>query len=459
MKKNNLINLIILIATIYHISTYSMLRKTLKPKSFPKSELFNISKASSSLSFTPASSTNIASFLSKQPDEIQRKINNYPVLKEFIIEVNQNPNLQIIDYAQPKLDNKTLAKLEIFIYCINHPDKTEEIMSFYEEMEKAHKLITNRLKFLPNYAQEFFKNTFKEITTNDINENLSIEDIKNLNIKEIKARILLLRYTIVIAVVGVSLHSLALLIDFFNYYYEYSKYEALSDKYMQEKDILETFEILTDALNLEPTGLYKNEKNDYYKNKDTAIAFYSQATKCIVLNPSFFNYSTDSQLFTLLHELRHYQQHTQIRIPEDVIEYAKKCGVSEKEESLWYFFSTTFFWSSALGEFDADLFAARQMKDYRWINSITQEMGWTNFDPKKGYLSKEMILKESPHGNKSLFITKLEKAWERFIGNYDSSMINKIPQHLKDAAIKNKTAREEKKEEREKIFKDYSLNF
>lgn len=457
IKKINLILWTLCISNIYN-TTYKtttplLIRKITKPLPFTKPKAFNTYKTA-----LPLSAPQINSLLLRQTPQIQNKIQNHPFFKELIIEVNNVPNINFTHKNQLNFDERTLLKLEIFVYCINHPQEAEEMMNFYSEIKEANHLIKERLKFLPSHAQEFFQQQLQKYLNSPLNYNQTYD--KN-NIKEKICHL----YPYPDTALALSFWILIFIISFYSaeyisaYVEYYKKSQPLNLDNPQEQELLEIFNLLLDALNLPKTDLRKTSSS-------LGVADFMPRINCIRLSPSFFYFSLDTQIFILLHELRHYQQFTQITVPKDVIDYAKECQVEPFD--FFNFFRFGFFTSRAMNEFDSDLFAARQMKDYPWINSIATEMRSVIFpedfdilfDPETGYLSSRMISKEGLYGDKltlfvyiEKFINYITKKWHKFINSLPSEnmYLEYIPQHLKEAAKKNKLA----KEEAQQIFEAY----
>lgn len=217
------------------------------------------------------------------------------------------------------------------------------------------------------------------------------------------------------------------------------KYGALDVTNPEEKQLLEIFNLLVDALNLEPIALRKGP--GLLGNLGSYLPFF----QFVEITPVFFGLSLEAQILTLLHELRHYQQDTLIVIPADVVEYAKSCGVQPYSSDIAVFFMTGFFWSRAMLEVDADLFSAQQMKEHRWISSAVNSTKDPWFNPQSGYLTNEMMLKDATHPNRSSFIIFFEKQWSNFLSKQygENIYLQYVPQHLKQAAAKNRATKTE----------------
>lgn len=275
------------------------------------------------------------------------------------------------------------------------------------------------------------------------------------------------------------------LLTLYDYAFERDEIEV------KEGDLFEVFNLLQDALGLEDISVYKQDYNllekiflwiikvnmdmlddakkgdlvaqrlvdltggeDVHKKcmmklkefiereDDLIIAHHSSLKNIIVLHKRFFYLNHETQIHTMLHELRHAMQHQKgFVLSADVVAAAVELGVSKHNLK----FDTLLRGGRVreLYEYDADNFATEQLRDSKFIKGIAH---YRKFDPQQGYFSDDMILKDKKHAKRSDRVTPFHKLWNVFL----SKLLNRniylyyVPDHLQKTAAKNREIRKEK---------------
>ena len=292
---------------------------------------------------------------------------------------------------------------------------------------------------MPEHAQTFFKQQVQKYTTSAFNYD------KTAGKNWVKERISRL-YPYVVVAVMTSYFILVLLCYFYDKYhidtvFKVWKHGGLDINNQQERQLLEIFNLLIDALNVEPVALRKGP------GILGSIGSYLPFFQFVESTHRFFAMSIEAQILTLLHELRHYQQDTSIIIPADIVAYAKSCRVKPYDFDIAVFFMTGFFWSRAILEFDAELSAAHYMKEHPWLSTAVKFRSGS-FNSNTGYLSQNMMLKdapkfEDPSGIQLEDWIDLEHKWNEFLcaQSGENIYLQAVPKHLLDAAAKNRAAK------------------
>ncbi|HSW75413.1 MAG TPA: hypothetical protein VLG50_00050 [Candidatus Saccharimonadales bacterium] len=395
--------------------------------------------------------TYIQSWLQAQNPIIQNKISQHVFFKDLMSDLENPLKINAPLNINPAIQQRTIIRQEIFMYCMLHPEESEEIMNFYQEMKNAQSLIEQRLQLLPAHAQQFFKQQVQKYMASDLlydqsfNKHWAKEKISRLN-----------SYVVTAIALGFSI--LTYLVYFFLEYdislvFDVWRYGRLDVTNPQEKQLLEIFNLLVDALNLEPIALRKGP--GILGTFGSYLPFF----QFVEVGFDFFELSLEAQILTLLHELRHYQQDTLIVIPADVVEYAKSCGVQPYSFDIAVFFMTGFFWSRAMLEVDADLFSAQQMKEHKWVSSAVNSTRYPWFNPESGYLANEMMLQDAKHPNRSPFLINIEKKWSNFLSKQygENIYLRYVPQHLKEAAAKNRATKIEPNVQAKDLYEQINI--
>lgn len=394
-------------------------------------------------------------WLQEQNPELQQKIIKNDLFQEHMR-----------DLAHPfkndmALQQKIMIQQEILDYMMLHSQDAAEIIDFYVQTRDAQRLIQERLKLLPEHAQRFFKSQVKKHRGSNFFKGMNLTGLEN-----IKQKILELNNNIFSALI-IMLDIVVFTIVFIDN--ERLKQERIEEntlsyqKEVKDKFLLEVFSLILDALNLEPIPLVYLRPEDQFA---ASFAVYDMDTVIglVALFPSFFDASMPVQVKILLHELRHHLQlapdvNEHIVIPADVVQYAKECAV--QPYGLDLFMQTGFFWTRAMIEFDADNFAQQQMKDSSFIKEIAS-FWQIPFEPNKGYLRGDMWFKDAPHAHRNDFLIWLENNWNAFVSTFtgENLYLKYIPEHLKQAAAKNRAAKAKIKPKTsgEKLFDSYLAN-
>lgn len=387
--------------------------------------------------------------------------------KESMPKVIKKQFDSLLQVQKPELQQKTIMKQEILDYMISHPEDAAEIIDFYMETRKVHGLIEKRLKLLPEQAQRFFKSQVQKYRGSNFFKGMNLTELENIkrNVLELKDALV----PAVLIMVGVVI-IICILIDSEKRNRDKIEANTLSYTYeVQDEALLEVFNLILDALDLDPIPLMHFRPKDI--KRGNAIAHYSFYTIAgvVALDQTFFRESIPVQVKILLHELRHHLQMAKnineyVVIPADVVKYAKECGV--QPYGFYGFIRTGFFWTSAMIEFDADNFAQQQMKDTGFMQDIKKV--WPGkFNPDTGYFQGDMWLKDVPIvrdiEDKNLTLGDIALAWNKFWNKVplgENLYLKYVPEHLKQAAAKNRAAKAKVKPKTssEKLFDRYLAN-
>ncbi|MBI2352993.1 hypothetical protein HYV11_01980 [Candidatus Dependentiae bacterium] len=412
-------------------------------------------------------SQQISSLLQQQPLSLQKIISKHPFYTDFLQEAQQST-----------FNDTALLKKEIYLYILQHPENASEIMDFYQEIKNEQILIKEQLKKLPPLTQTFFEKELQKYK--NIKFQYDATEKNYIKTKICKA------FPYVITAIAITVSILGIVLFFLTIIGEEIAYPEISKPTTKaESDLLDIFHLLLDAFDLEPIPLKRINAAKGIAD-DEIIAYYRSLPfpGSIVCGQHFFSSPLEAQIIFLLHELRHYLQHSSIVIDKETIKYAKSLQVQPYDlnmNSFIAFLHTGFFWSSAMKEFDADLFAARQMKDHKAFQSAAKYNRPPLFNPKEGYLSEELMLKQANNHLPNLqekwtdfikelpseniyfeyipphLIPDLQKKLTDFIKEFQNENIylEYIPPHLIKAAQKNRSEKKEKEQKRKSIQEQY----
>jgi len=380
--------------------------------------------------------------LLQQKPEYAQTFENHPVYWKLEKSKELSPSLQM------DFHNKNIILLhEILQYCYEHPQDTEDIMNFYTNMENADSMIKEKLAQQPEHFQRFFNQQLQLY----INPRLQYYMQEQYQYTKadgsmwIKERILrYFDYPFIALKTCINIVQLMILILFCKQ--ELRKLQGKNaGADIDNQNLSEAIELLQDALDIPNVPVKKQRPDSFLYPELSAVAFYDPSFNIIILNPLFFNYSIASQVRIILHEMRHgLQWNRKAELSPEILEYAKSCNLNlgwgfEKLCQQAFFWSTAIpgrFWSSPLKEFDADNFAYEHMKNSPIFKDIAQERDWHTFNPNKGYFSTEMALKKAPKMQPNSITTP-----EETLNGLYNPYLQHIPEHLAQAAAKNRTAR------------------
>lgn len=284
---------------------------------------------------------------------------------------------------------------------MNLQQNSQEIIKFYQDAQQFDQEVKVWLSKQSKGVQKDFKNivngyqhSLGAYTRNPEHEfwKRSVSGWKHDIQEKMEVRLQIIRrFPYVIAAVYISMMMILLI----NKYLEVTKKERVDEetkKYMKQKydavpavdhELLEVYEMILKALQLDPIPLYVAAKSK--PNKQTVSAHYQSAEQLVCLFPGFFRGSKADQIAILFHELRHHMQYSQTtQIPKEVLEFAQKY-VNQMETMSW---NVTRGWikSAKLEELDADTFAASKFSCPCCLKDL-KSWGWN--DPSHGYLMKE----------------------------------------------------------------------
>lgn len=443
------IKFISVILILYHVNNFGMKGYWSRMRQYlPK----NIPTVSSLVGYKPVAASampnleQINTWLKGQDAAMQSKIQQHDFYKNY--------QYALIDFFKedPVLKQRALLHGEIASYIMDHPEESKEILDFYADMQNAQSLIEARLKLLPSHAQRFFQGQVEKY-------GLALSQDKNQQVRDkswVKKRILRL-FFYVIPVLTIA-YSVSCLFEIWEKALRPFFFGALNVNNPEEKKMLDLFKLLSVAAT--GTNIEFRISRDVL---DTPIcAYYDMFFNFICLTPKFFELLPEARVFVLLHEIRHFMQFNNIEIPLDVIEYAKSCGVQSSSNNLFSiitFFQTGFFWSRAIVEFDADLFAAQQMKGSRFIKGASTSSK-SLFSPGTGYLSSDMILNDALYAQRSQTLIELEKSWNGFLSSLigGNVYIQYVPEHLKQQAAEHLKQQAEKEETPGNYMRELATN-
>ncbi|MBI2352992.1 hypothetical protein HYV11_01975 [Candidatus Dependentiae bacterium] len=377
-------------------------------------------------------SQQISSILQQQPISLQKILSNHPFYTDFLQEAQNHT-----------LNDTSLLKKEIYLYILQHPENALDIMDFYQEIKNEQILIKERLKKLPPLTQTFFEKQLQKYK--NIQFSYDAKEKNYIKTKICKA------FPYVIAATAVTVSILGVILYFIIAMDLQASCPEIDQSNEENKDILEIFHLLIDALNLDPIPLRRIDSS--------LMSFYAlymplPLFKSIIFSNRFFSFPLETQILVLLHELKHYLQANSIVIDKETIEYAKSLQVQPYSFDIINFLTTGFFWSNAMLEFDADLFATKQMKEHKAFQSAVKALRHPTetFDPTTGYLSRELMLKQADNQ-----LPNLQEQWTDFIKELPNENIylEYVPAHLIKAAQKNRFARKEKESARKAAQEQY----
>ena len=376
----------------------------------------------------------------KQQQEYSQTFRNHPAYQELEA-LRLSPLLQ----QDLVLQQKIMLLHEILQYCQQHTEETEDIMTFYTNMKNADSMIKEKLAQQPEHFQRFFNQQLQQYiqTPYQYTKANGSTWIKEIILKYFNSPIIALKTTckclLLIKSFLISLETAD----------EIKTIYSLRD--IDDPDLAEVIDLLKNALNIPELKITQQITPSNLIPAAQTAAYIPPLDIIVLQHDSFFKLSLASQIAILLHELRHGMQNRGIvELSDDIIEYAKSCNTN-LGWGLHEFFKQGIFWSSPLREFDAEYFAYKQMKDSSSIQHIAQEVGQKSFNPKIGYFSKEMILQLGKNPKtKVVRNAQLERQWNRFLSRFkqntpvyleENKYFQHIPEHLAQAAAKNRTAR------------------
>jgi|GEM_PF-1189992 len=399
----------------------------------------------------------------KQQQQYAQTFKNHPAYQEF-----ESLKLSAALQTDFILQQKIMLLHEILQYCQQHPEETEDIMAFYTNMKNADSMIKEKLAQQPEHFQRFFNQQLQQYMQEPYHYSRTsgstwlkekILRIFNRPLVELEIAIgvcwsaIIATITIIILLERDPLNN-----------QEYLK-EQLDDFLLknnlfdiENQDLLDTINLLKEALDILNIPFKQSKTNKIANHELHATAYYENTGfNIIVLNPDFFTFSSAAQIYILLHEMRHgLQFNKKVELSPEILEYAKSCklNLGLNHPVLSKLANT---WPRALLEFDADNFAYEHLKNSPNLQKIANERGFRQFDPNKGYFSIEMALKKAPNNAKikKSFMDELTNFINEIIeysasprhaqkstkNNTENPYLQHIPEHLKQAAAKNKAAR------------------
>jgi len=328
------------------------------------------------------------------------------------------------------LQHKIMILHEILQYCQQHPEETEDIMIFYTNMENVDFMIKEKLAQQPQHFQRFFNQQLQQYMQEPYHfaQAAGSTWIKELILKLFSYRSVALKITIRMLILFLL----------------YETQGLFHGQEINDQDLVQAIELLQDALDIPNTSVKKQRRPSMFVGPLDA-GYHSDIYNIIILTPNFFELSLAAQITILLHEMRHVlQTNGAAELSTELLKYANACNLNLGLK-LHEFFQYSFFWSSALQEFDADNFAYEQMKNSPLFKKIVEETSVYKFNPNTGYFSADMALHKAPL--QETFIAKTRNKWKQIadnqpvVNNQENKYLQHIPEHLKQAAAKNRQAR------------------
>ena len=405
-----------------------------------------------SFALAPHTLQTFQQWMMQQKPKMRQLINKYEVVRRYdhLLTVQASGNSQV--NSQIQMFNTIMQSI------MNDPEQAEEILQFYNQLNQANAQVHKALGKMPAEFQQLLDKRVQQYA-------LHVEQAVQAEVKVLtpmqRIKMFMIRtypYLVASLIVGLQI---VMLISLYFRVQAYRKIDYFNKTFVFSDigpELQELFHTLLDAFSMDPIPISKVENIETSSAADARVILTNEVEMMVLLYPEFFNFPVEKQIFTLIHELRHIQQYSMMfasklgseplafEIPKDIVDLAASLGVSRYNTEKTILFGI--YYSRALKEFDADLFAVNQLKNDPNLLSKTiqyRDAKGFSFDSDSGYLSGELIAKFAGSKQEHTLLGKMSQNFSEFVGKLkgENAYVRLLPDHIKQQAKQNRAKKPE----------------